>query len=139
MSQSYPQNRVDNCTGARPTRLSADGKIIEISLDFPTEWADLYETWNMAFVTNYNSWPFFLVKLLVPSVSGYHAQPSTFLFMRALALYVHINRGMMGNIYPEDRGKRPNWRINRELSKVWGEYNLKASKNYSYLRKRCSS
>ena len=45
----------------------------------------------MAYNTRYKTWPKFLVKLLIPSVSGYHDKPDgQYFYARVLALYSHI-------------------------------------------------
>ena len=61
-----------DCTGSGPSKLSADRQAIEYAPAYPMQWADLYTTWNLAFVTNSKSWPYAFTKLLIPSVSGYH-------------------------------------------------------------------
>ena len=58
--------QTDNCTGAGPTRLSLDGKTLGLFYPFGRQWADLYTTWNLAFVTNFRNWPYMMVKLLIP-------------------------------------------------------------------------
>ena len=55
-----------------PTTISDGGQTIEFRPPFPGLWADLYTTWNMAFVTIpelSEAWPYWLVKLVIPSVS----------------------------------------------------------------------
>ena len=102
LAKQKPQKEENHCSGAGPTLLSVDGQAIQFNLALPLKWADLYQTWNMAFVTNYNSWPYFLTKLLIPSVSGYQANPSEYLYNRVLALITHINWVLLGEMY---RGK----------------------------------
>merc|ERR1719228_481679 len=108
MAQDFLEQRLDNAlagktlvlnrpgleedkrTMAGPTEISENGQMIEFSPPLPSLWADLYETWNMAFVTRYEDWPYFLVKLLIPSVSDYHDYPEGYLYPSATALYAYI-------------------------------------------------
>ena len=46
----------------------------------------IISTWNMAFVSNYPDFPFYLAKLLIPTVSGYHSNPEGFLYPRHKSL-----------------------------------------------------
>ena len=46
----------------------------------------------MAFVTgNFPDYPYYLPKLLIPSVSGYQTQPETYIPRRVIALNAYIN------------------------------------------------
>ena len=45
-----------------------------------------YSTWNLAFVSNYPDFPFYMAKLLIPTVSGYHGNPERFLYPRHSSL-----------------------------------------------------
>ena len=76
-------------TGAGPTRFSEDGQRIEFRPPLPRQWADLYQTWNMAFISKYPDFPFFMAKLLIPSVSGYQGRPENYLYPRDLIQETH--------------------------------------------------
>ena len=41
----------NKCTMAGPTTISKNGQMIEYRPPLPSLWADLYSTWNMAYVT----------------------------------------------------------------------------------------
>jgi len=129
LARHPPGSRVNNCTGERPTRISADGKYIEFCMAFPQQWADLYQTWNMAFVTNYNSWPYFLAKLLIPNVRYLH--------IRILGLYIHINWWWTGYMFGF---KIPvpdiNW-INPTLTRSWGKVNYESAMDYESFLSKC--
>ena len=58
----------------------------------PHVWANLYVSWNLAFVSTYECNPMFYAKLLAPIVLGlYHSEdPGLFLYPRVLCLYVHL-------------------------------------------------
>ena len=48
----------DKQTKAGPTRISENGQMVESRPPLPGLWADLYSTWNMAYITRYNAMPF---------------------------------------------------------------------------------
>ena len=128
-----------DCNGSGPSKLSADGQAIEYAPAYPMQWADLYTTWNLAFVTNSKSWPYAFTKLLIPSVSGYHldnsGNPQEFLYNRAMALYAHMNWSMLeysnGVI-----DVNLDW-YSRKLSTLWGMANKKYAKGYESLLGMC--
>ena len=72
----------DNRTGSGPCQFSSNFKIMECSMPLPLEWADLYSTWNLAFVSNFQDFVYFLPKLLIPSVSGYQSYPTSYIWSR---------------------------------------------------------
>jgi len=63
------------------------------ALAFPEVWTNLYNSWNTAFCWQYEESPYFLAKLLNPTVSGlYHSvDPRLYLPVRVVDLYVHIH------------------------------------------------
>ena len=85
-------------------------------------------TWNMAFVSRYTDWPYFMVKLLIPSVSGYHDNPNGYLYSRVLALLSHIVNSLMVRSMG---GSSINWKIEDEaLALSWGRSNRKSAEDY---------
>ena len=44
----------DKQTKAGPTRISENGQMVESRPPLPGLWADLYSTWNMAYITRWN-------------------------------------------------------------------------------------
>ena len=46
----------------------------------------MFSTWNLAFVSNYPDFPFYMAKLLIPTVSGYQARPEGYLYPRHSSL-----------------------------------------------------
>lgn len=81
-----------------PAGWSEDGEAIDVRMDEAQAWADLYEVWNLAFVSDYKHFPFVMVKLMIPEVSDYQADPEEFIYDRALALYTHLHYSMFGRI-----------------------------------------
>ena len=41
----------DNRTGSEPCQLSSNNQFLECAQPLPLHWADLYSTWNLAFVS----------------------------------------------------------------------------------------
>jgi len=110
--------------------LSADKKKIVLRISLQKKWNDLYSTWNMAFVSQFKTWPFFLVKLLVPSVFDYTDHPGEYIYRRALALYTHIHYVFLGKKHYEKTGEENiNWRL-KEIPDLWGRVNRSSSKDY---------
>ncbi len=70
--------------------LDRNGEIL-FHYPLPKEWDDLYTSWNMEFCADSHHWPLFFSKLLIPSVSGYKAQPKEYISHRANALYTTLN------------------------------------------------
>jgi len=137
LAMQTPGGPNDTCTGSCQRKLSSDGKSIKYYLSFPLQWADLYQTWNMAFVTNFEDWPYYLVKLLIPNVSGYRSDPSTYLFNRVLGLYIHIKWKWMGYLYGYQTALPDmNWIIPK-LTRMWGKANYRSKKEYEYLLTTC--
>ncbi|MGB5375846.1 MAG: hypothetical protein WBN15_18855 [Polyangiales bacterium] len=65
-------------TGEVAARWSDDGKAISLSFALPRRWADLYATWNLAFVSHYGDFPYLMTKLLIPQVNGYQNSPQEY-------------------------------------------------------------
>jgi len=57
----------------------------------PRRWADLYTTWNLAFVSHYGDFPYLMTKLLIPQVNGYQDSPEEYIYNRLLALYCQLH------------------------------------------------
>ncbi|CAD7924305.1 unnamed protein product, partial [Amoebophrya sp. A120] len=85
---------------------------------------DLYETWNLAFVSHYAESPYFYAKLLAPAVTC--ALPEEYLFHRSMALFLHIY-GVLYSRVARQAGTTPvyattDWN-NAALTQRWGEVN----------------
>ena len=114
-------------TGAGPASITKDGQLITCRPPLPLQWADLYLVWNIAFVTEkFPDFPYFLPKLLIPSVSGYQAHPETFLVNRAIALNIFINWKLnrLNRNY-----MKLNWRI-PDLIRDMGKMNSRSAEDY---------
>ena len=117
----------DSKSQAGPTILAKDGNTIEYNFPFPKEWTDLYSTWNLAFVMQFPGFPYYMAKLLIPSVSGYANNPTGYIHSRVFALTAHCNWGLnykLGDM---------NWHCDATLIKKWGQSNYSGMQHYLNL------
>ena len=114
-------------TMAASTQLSKDGQTLEMRPPLPRQWADLYVTWNLAFVSYFPNFPYYMVKLLIPSVSGYQDRPEGFLYPRATALYAHIQWLLS---MEKQGGPRIDW-ASTALTRSWGRVNRTSAQDYN--------
>ncbi len=113
----------DERTGAGPSGWSKDGKMIERVYPFPTEWASLYQTWNMCFVTRFQDFLYVIPKLLIPQVADYYEKPHNYIYNRAIALYIYLNFASFDYVEKKKSGEKViNWH-DRKLSLLFGESN----------------
>jgi hypothetical protein len=111
-----------------PVGFAPGGDLVGIQPNAVKEWDDLYATWNMSFVSSLDDWPYFMAKLVIPSVNDYAAEPSTYIHRRALALQIQmylLGFGKVDGTWPELDWSDP------ELTNLWGKLNLKAARDYA--------
>lgn len=113
-----------------PTRWSSDRQAALMYPALPSEYADLYGTWNLAFVTReFSDYPFFWMKLLIPQVGGHRdtidGSPG-YIHNRSIALFCHIHFYLFGKM---DDVKSVEWR-DPDLVSQWGELNRLAADRY---------
>ncbi|MDD2717872.1 MAG: hypothetical protein PHW04_18445, partial [Candidatus Wallbacteria bacterium] len=113
-----------------PTAFSADGKAILLNMAFPQKWADLYSTWNLAFVSHYGCFPYVMVKLLIPQVNDYADCPSGYIYNRALALYAHLYFAFFGRVDAAASGAQAPDLSDEKLTRLWGEVNGECAQQY---------
>ena len=82
----------------------------------------------MDFVSNYENWPYFFMKLLTPYVSGHHGNSTEFLHRRGMALLIHAHFILIGRVLKKDFSK-VNWN-SKKLYLDLGRLNLKYAENY---------
>ncbi|MFW7377843.1 MAG: hypothetical protein ACOH5I_03405 [Oligoflexus sp.] len=117
-------------------KFSEDKKSMLFTVPRPLQWADLYQSWNMAFVAHYPEFPYFITKLLIPQVASYRDNPKKYLYNRAISLYIFIHIELSRRNYNAKNGiKEINWH-DKELTTLWGEVNRDSVKSY---RKLCMS
>ena len=73
------------------SRFSEDGKGVEMFSPSQKKWSDLYQSWNYTFVSQFPQAPYLLVKLLIPSVTGYKKNPGGYMHTRITALFLCLN------------------------------------------------
>ena len=96
----------------------------------PKEWADLYQVWNMAFVSQIDNYPFWIAKLLIPQVSDYKDRPEEYIYRRALALYTSEHYILFGGRDDKRQGiPTINW-PDKALTAAWGKANASAAVAY---------
>lgn len=117
-------------------RWSADGKAISLSFALPRSWADLYATWNLAFVSHYGDFPYLMTKLLIPQVNGYQDSPEEYLYNRVLALYCQLHHMGFGRVDLAKQGRDAiDWH-DEALTKLWSRVNRESAEKYSEAVKR---
>ncbi len=104
-----------------------DGRrFIKYKLD--ARWTDLYESWNLAFVTgNEENLHLIYTKLFIPSVIG--APHDDYLFNRALSLWATAQFVIF---WKAATPKRPDYQMpgSEELAAPWGEMNARYAEAY---------
>ncbi|BCS95298.1 hypothetical protein DSLASN_09300 [Desulfoluna limicola] len=118
-------------TGAAQSHWSKDKKVIHLCMSLPGKWADLYSTWNLAFVSRYRDFPYFMAKLLIPQVASYQDSPEEFIYNRALALYTQCHYAFLGRSDLAKQGKEAIQWNDRKLTEFWGKVNKESARNYS--------
>ena len=128
----------DPATGAGPNTWSADAQAICLHPPLPQAWADLYQLWNMAFVSQLPESPYALAKLLVPAVAHYADAPEAYMYSRVIALHLFLAWMAM------DRAESPDARLRHlpwndpGLTRLWGACARAAALRYRDLV-RCAS
>ncbi|MGB5704135.1 MAG: hypothetical protein WBM48_15040 [Polyangiales bacterium] len=118
-------------TRAVAARWSEDRKAISLSFALPRRWADLYATWNLAFVSHYGDFPYLMTKLLIPQVNGYQDRPEEYIYNRVLALYCQLQYTGFGRIDLARQGHDAiDWH-DEALTKLWSSVNRESAAKYS--------
>jgi len=118
-------------TGKVAARWSEDRKTILLSFALPRRWADLYATWNLAFVSHYGDFPYLMTKLLIPQVNGYQDSPEEYIYNRLLALYCQLHYTGFGRVDLARQGRDAiDWH-DEALTKLWSSVNRESAEKYS--------
>jgi hypothetical protein len=118
-------------TGEVAARWSDDRKAILLSFALPRRWADLYTTWNLAFVSHYGDFPYLMTKLLIPQVNSYQDSPEEYIYNRLLALYCQLHCTGFGRIDLASQGRDAiDWHDDA-LTKLWSSVNRESAEKYS--------
>ncbi len=117
-------------TEARPSVWLEDGRAIAYAPPLPRNWADLYQTWNMAFSSYMCDYPYIIPKLLIPQVANYQNNPKGYIYNRVLALYLCLNYFAFFNV-KEAKTNQPKlqW-SDHKLTSLWGKSNAESAREY---------
>ncbi len=125
------KHRMDPATGAGPNFWGENRKAIGIRPPLPRKWADLYQSWNMAFVSKMYDFPYIVTKLLIPQVADYTGHPETFMYNRVIALFLYMSYFAFDTADPERRRLiRMRWN-DEQLTRLWGKINRNCAKEYA--------
>jgi hypothetical protein len=91
LSRYRPGNAPDFGAGGGPVRLGEGGTVIETGLPLAADWVDLYQSWNLAFGSQFDSFPLYMCKLIVPQVAAYHDAPQHYIWNRVNALMIYLH------------------------------------------------
>jgi hypothetical protein len=117
-------------TGAGIATWQEDKTGLSFRMPLPKHWADLYQTWNMAFCSQIPNYPYVLSKLFIPQVSKYQDKPTHYIYNRALALYLHVNYAAFQSLdVAKFKESTIDWREDN-LTKLWGKVNHESSRKY---------
>lgn len=147
LSRVRPGTRRQKVAGEGPVHLSADGRLIETGFPMAREWVNLYQSWNLAFGSQLNSFPFYLCKLVIPQVAGYHDRPQQYIWNRTNALMVYLHYAAFATYDDEQSGRqtstylRNDWSVlpDKGLSAFWGEINLRNARHFARKMKNAKS
>lgn len=115
----------------RPAGFSQDGKALEMYSPEPKLWADLYQVWNMAFVSQFPQAPYLLMKLLIPSVSRFQQRPGEYMHTRITALHLAMNYLDSAVHFPKiDIDLSQLGPCSKKLTELWGQVNYSCSQHY---------
>jgi hypothetical protein len=138
LSKHYPGNIKNKATGAGPVHLSPIGNLLETGFPLAEKWADLYQSWNLAFGAQFDSFPLYLCKLVIPQVAGYQDAPQRYVWDRTNALMTYLYfSGFAAD--EKSRGKmrdsvfyKNQWSAfdKGNLCRLWGEVNKKSAADY---------
>ena len=118
-------------TGEVAASWSEDRKAILLSFALPRRWADLYATWNLAFVSHCGDFPYLMTKLLIPQVNGYQDSPEEYIYNRLLALYCQLHYTGFGRVDLARQGRDAiDWH-DEALTKLWSSVNRESAEKYS--------
>lgn len=130
LASSPPGIRANEKTGAGPTCWGPDGNSIQFHMALSKKWVDLYQTWNLAFVSHYPDYPYIIMKLLIPQVGLYSHQPSEYIYNRILALWSHMNFSFLRRADDCVAGRpKIQWSC-RDLTSRWGAVNKISALDY---------
>ena len=125
----FPHTRqYNNMTVSCPCHLSRSLQFLKCSQPLTLHWADLYSSWNLAFVSGFPDFVYYIPKLLIPSVSNYQDNPAGYIYTRLLGLYTYI-QWRINWIQYNQKYQTIQWSED-SLTKTWGAANKISSQDY---------
>jgi hypothetical protein len=126
----------DPKTGNGPSYWAPNKKAVCLAPPLPLEWANLYHTWNLAFCSQFPTFPYVITKLLIPCVSSYQKEPEAYIYHRVMALFAYLNYAFLWRADRVMNGLGgPRWG-DKTLQKLWGTVNAEAAQKYLHQLKR---
>ncbi len=123
-----PGGKAHRALGTGPSTFSNSGKELEFRMSCPKKWADNYQAWNLGFLSQIEVFPFWFVKLLIPSVADYKDHPEIYIYRRALSLYTSLNYSAFMSDKPEGMFA-VDWR-DEAFTHLFGAVNKLSSEGY---------
>jgi hypothetical protein len=118
---------------------SKDRKAFNYNVPLPRKWADLYSTWNLAFITSFRDFPYAFAKLLIPAVGDYRDAPGEYIYNRTLALFIHIYYSFFHRTDKARQGEEVIDWTDVEFTRFWGRINKASAKEYADERRSRSN
>ncbi|MCP3943307.1 MAG: hypothetical protein GY710_17730 [Desulfobacteraceae bacterium] len=116
--------------GICESRWSDDQDAVLVTMPLSIPWINLYVTWNMAFTSRYEHFPFVIAKLLIPQVAGYQTKPDEFVHDRAFSLFTHLNWALLGRAEGTESVQYDVKWHDESFTKFWGEVNRESALSY---------
>ncbi len=123
LSRGYLDNvKTGFILASSPVRkLWVEGPNLDVKQHFVDGWAELYQTWNLAFMTgNLKELDMMYPKLLIPVLVN--AEPDDYLYRRGVALWVTASMILLQKL---QHTERPDFGPFPEAARLWGSINLK--------------
>lgn len=92
----------------------------------------MYSAWNLALMTQFAAWPFFLPKLFNAEVADIHENPSSFMYHRVISLYLFMRWYEHGEGNILSSGDKFDWRC-ESMQKSIGKINLENMEKFMDL------
>jgi len=115
----------------RESRFSVDKNAVEMYSPQQKKWSDLYQVWNMAFVSQFPEGLYLNMKLFIPSVAHHQDKSGEYMHNRITALLLAMNYIDFASHYPRIPVKIQNIKIfPKTLTRLWGKINYQNSIDY---------
>ena len=130
LTRNKPGAKAGRLHAGAASAFSEDRKAIRLAMPNPKEWADLYQTWNMAFVSQIGDFVYLLPKLCIPQVAEYQDKPTEYIYNRVLALYVYLHYSKFAKVRKTQNNEPYIQWSDRRLTELWGQVNAECAAMY---------